>query len=159
MCGTAFELDPEYRASPEYRYIFLRGDWTAYMKLHIEVKGQLDSCAEGCPVIGVDEVIITPTVFTEDVIIPIPSTSILKQNYPNPFNPRTTIKYEIAQNSFVRLSMYDLLGKEVATLVDEEKKPGRYEVVWDAVDFPSGIYFYRLNVGNNLLSGKMSLVK
>jgi hypothetical protein len=159
MCGTAFELDPEYQAAPENKYIFLKGDWTAYIKLRIEVKGQPDSCTEGCTVIEVDEVKILPTVSAEDFPISIPSSSILNQNFPNPFNPTTTITYDITQHSFVQLCVYDLLGKQISTLVDEEKKPGRYETTWDASDFPSGIYFYRLNVGNNLLSGKMSLVK
>jgi hypothetical protein len=167
MCGTAFELDSEYQAAPENKYIFLKGDWSAYMKLHLEVKGQPESCAEGCTVIEVDEVIVRTTVFTEDFPTSIPSASVLKQNFPNPFNPTTTITYDIAQHSFVRLSVYDLLGKQISTLVNEEKKPGRYEVVWDATDFPSGVYYHRLilnplNIKENksfILTGKMCLVK
>jgi hypothetical protein len=159
MCGTAFELDLQYRAAPENKYIFLIGDLSNYTNVHIEVKGRPSSCAEGCTVVKVDEVKIRPTVSVDDHTTLLPSATIIKQNFPNPFNPTTTIKYEITQNSFVRLCVYDLLGKEVAALVSEEKKPGNYEAVWDASDFPSGIYYYRLNAGKNLLSGRMCLIK
>jgi hypothetical protein len=159
MCGTAFELDPEYRATPEDKYIFLSGDLDAYTNLHLEVKGKPETCAENCKSIKVDEVIIRPTIATEDHKVLLPSATIITQNYPNPFNPTTTINYEIAKGSSVNLCIYDILGKEVATLVNGEKKPGRYEVSWDASEFTSGIYYYRLKTGNNLLSGKMSLIK
>jgi hypothetical protein len=149
MCGTVFELDPEYRPSPENKYIILKGDWTAYMKLNIEVKGKPTSCAENCKAIEVDEAIVLPTVSASDQTAMLPSATIINQNFPNPFNPTTTITYDIAQHSFVRLSVYDLLGKQISTLVNEEKRPGKYEVIWDASDFPSGIYYYRLKAGNN----------
>ncbi len=68
----------------------------------------------------------------------------LEQNYPNPFNPITTIKYKIPELSFVTLKIYDVLGSEVATLVNEEKPAGRYEIVFDAANLSSGVYFYRL---------------
>ncbi len=81
----------------------------------------------------------------------LPEEFVLSQNYPNPFNPITTIKYSIPsefrnQRSEVRLIIYDILGREVATLVNQKQKPGNYEVEWDALDHSSGIYFYRLAV-------------
>jgi D-alanyl-D-alanine carboxypeptidase len=85
----------------------------------------------------------------------IPADFGLEQNYPNPFNPRTTIGYRVAArgvgnsasgNSWVRLAVYDLLGHEVAVLVDGEKTPGTYAVSWDAGSRPSGVYFYRMHV-------------
>ena len=72
------------------------------------------------------------------------------QNFPNPFNPTTTIKYQIPELSFVTLKVYDVLGSEIATLVDEDKPIGNYEVEFDAQSatggLSSGIYFYRLQV-------------
>jgi len=63
----------------------------------------------------------------------------LTQNYPNPFNPSTKIKYAISSRQFVTLKIYDVLGREIATLVNEEKPVGRYEVMWNALDIPSGV--------------------
>jgi hypothetical protein len=68
----------------------------------------------------------------------------LEQNYPNPFNPTTTIYYELPGESRVTLKMFNLLGQEIATLVNEVKQAGLYEVQWNAATFPSGVYFYRL---------------
>ena len=78
--------------------------------------------------------------------IGVPSAFRLEQNYPNPFNPSTTIRYELSSRTDVVLKIFDLLGQEVATLVDEEKSAGRYEVSWDAGRIASGMYFYRLSV-------------
>jgi len=71
---------------------------------------------------------------------------ILVQNYPNPFNPNTTIKYQIPEISFVTLKIYDVLGKEIATLVSDEKPTGSYEVEFNGTGLPSGLYFYQLRV-------------
>ncbi len=70
----------------------------------------------------------------------------LSQNYPNPFNPTTSIKYEIPSQSLVSLKIFNVLGVEIASLVNETKQLGSYEVSWDASNFPSGIYFYELAV-------------
>ncbi len=85
----------------------------------------------------------------------IPSQYLLFQNYPNPFNPITKIKYMIprrdashASLQMVTLKVYDLLGREIATLVNEEKPAGEYEVEFNAANLPSGIYFYQLKAGN-----------
>ena len=83
----------------------------------------------------------------------------LSQNHPNPFNPSTTIKYQISQNGFVTLKVYDILGKEIATLVNEEKPSGRYEVSFNASSFASGVYLYRLNVNDYVDVKKMILLK
>ena len=72
----------------------------------------------------------------------------IEQNYPNPFNPTTKIRYEIPERSFVTLKVYDVLGNEVATLVNEEKPVGSYEVEFNGFGLPSGIYFYRLSAGD-----------
>ena len=83
----------------------------------------------------------------------------LEQNYPNPFNPSTTLKYQIPQNGFVTLKVYDILGKEVATLVNEVKTQGRYEVNFNASNLASGVYLYRLNVNDYVDVKKMILLK
>ena len=93
----------------------------------------------------------------------VPAKFILSQNYPNPFNPTTTIKYSLpvrAENlQPVQLVVYDILGKQVATLVNENKSRGEYEVIFDASHLASGTYIYTLRVDNNLLSKKMLLLK
>lgn len=83
----------------------------------------------------------------------------LEQNYPNPFNPATTIRYSVAEFNRVTLKVYDLLGKEVASLVNEEKRPGSYTAVFNASNLASGIYFYRLQAGSKSFTRKLLLVK
>ncbi len=83
----------------------------------------------------------------------------LEQNYPNPFNPSTKIKFEISKPGFVSLKVYDVLGKEVTTLVNEEKQQGTYEVSFDGSRLSSGIYFYKLKVGTLVSVKKMILSK
>jgi uncharacterized delta-60 repeat protein len=89
----------------------------------------------------------------------IPGQYELCQNYPNPFNPSTTIKYSIPSESKVKISVYDLLGKEISNLVDEILKAGEYEVIFDASAYASGIYFYKLDAGNTKEIRKMILIK
>lgn len=89
----------------------------------------------------------------------IPLEYYLYQNYPNPFNPETKIKYSIAASGKVILKIYDILGREVSTLVNEEKALGSYEVKYDARDLSSGIYFFRLTSGSFVETKKMVLLK
>ncbi len=89
----------------------------------------------------------------------IPSELTLEQNYPNPFNPTTTIKYEIPKTGFVKLVVYDLLGRKVTTLAEGKVSAGIHSVVFDAADLPSGVYFYRLSFGNASIVKKMILLK
>ena len=88
-----------------------------------------------------------------------PAEYVLEQNYPNPFNPATLIKYSVAQDGFVSLNVFNLLGEKVALLVNENLKTGRYEINFNASDLSSGIYFYRLDSGNFTASKKMILIK
>ena len=90
---------------------------------------------------------------------PIPQTFYLSQNYPNPFNPNTSIEYSIPQQSHVTVKVFDLLGREVAVLVNEKKDAGRYSVKWDATQFSSGVYFYTLQAGEYRDTKRMSLIK
>jgi hypothetical protein len=93
----------------------------------------------------------------------VPTETKLFQNYPNPFNPITTIKYQIAKNSFVKLTIYDLLGREVQTLVNEKQSAeggaGTYQVNWDASNFASGVYFYKLTTQTFSNTRKLVLIK
>jgi hypothetical protein len=94
----------------------------------------------------------------EPAQIQVPTEYGLSQNYPNPFNPSTTIAYQIPQESFVELKVYNMLGEEVAMLVSGEKQPGYYQVRWQP-NVPSGVYIYRLRAGNFVQSRKLILLK
>ncbi len=83
----------------------------------------------------------------------------LYQNYPNPFNPETIINYQLSINNFVTLKIYDVLGNEVETLINEYKNAGEYKVNFDAGNLPSGVYIYRLTSGNFSASKKLILIK
>jgi hypothetical protein len=89
----------------------------------------------------------------------VPLSYILYQNYPNPFNPSTNIKYQITNNSLVTLRVFDLLGREIETLVNEQQFPGTYSVNWNADNYPSGVYFYTFTAGEFKDTKKMILVK
>ncbi len=101
---------------------------------------------------------------------PVVTGFYLEQNYPNPFNPTTKIKYQIPLSppllkgeseagGFVTLKVYDILGNEIATLVNEEKPAGTYEITWYAEQLPSGVYFYKLQAGTFIETKKMLLLK
>ncbi len=96
---------------------------------------------------------------TLTVIYDMPRNFTLSQNYPNPFNPATTINYSVAKETNVSIKVYDLMGREVATLVNEKKEPGNYEVNFNALNLASGIYFYRMNAGAFTSVKKMSVLK
>ena len=88
-----------------------------------------------------------------------PEAFALQQNYPNPFNPTTTIRYELPKATSVRLTVYDVLSREVSTLVNELKQPGCYEAVFDGKNLASGVYLYRLQAGSFVQSRKLLLLK
>ncbi len=89
----------------------------------------------------------------------VPSKFSLSQNYPNPFNPRTVIKFQVASSSSIKIIVFDILGREVQTLVNEQLKPGTYEVDFVGSNFASGIYFYKLEAGEYVETRKMVLMK
>jgi hypothetical protein len=89
----------------------------------------------------------------------VPNNFGVMQNYPNPFNPSTTIPFSLPSTSFVSLKIFDVLGKEVATLVNEVKSAGIYKTQWNADHMPSGIYFYRLQAGSFTETKKLVLLK
>ena len=91
--------------------------------------------------------------------IPLPVAFNLSQNYPNPFNPSTTIGYQLAESGKVTLNIYNILGRKVATLINEYKPIGKYEVEFNTTNLPSGVYFYQLKAGSFVDTKKMLLLK
>ena len=89
----------------------------------------------------------------------LPNSFSLSQNYPNPFNPLTVIKYRIPLQGKTVLKVYDFLGREVASLVNDVQKAGEHSVNFDAGNLSSGIYFYTLSVGNFIQTKKLILIK
>ncbi len=94
-----------------------------------------------------------------EIEVGTPNEYALQQNYPNPFNPTTTISYSIKEKGLVTLKVFDILGKEIVTLVSEEQNAGLYSLEFKALNFASGIYFYTLNSGEFISTKKMILVK
>jgi hypothetical protein len=89
----------------------------------------------------------------------VPLSFSLQQNYPNPFNPVTTINYSLAKSEHVKLVVYDVLGRQVATLIDEKQSAGVYDVPYNARFLSSGMYFYRIEAGTFTDVKKMMLLK
>jgi hypothetical protein len=99
------------------------------------------------------------TVGMKSINSEIPNEFSLGQNYPNPFNPSTTIQFAIPKTSLVKLNVYDVLGREAESLVDEHLNPGIYEVEWNGSNYTSGVYYYRITADNYLETRKMILLK
>ncbi len=100
-----------------------------------------------------------PTAVSTKKVQAISNRFSLLQNYPNPFNPSTNITYSITKHSIVSLKIYDILGREIATLVHQEQEPGTYNIIFDASHYMSGIYFLRLSMGNNSITKEIILMK
>ena len=89
----------------------------------------------------------------------MPGAYQLSQNFPNPFNPATTINYQLPVSSHVTLTITDMMGRELAVLVNDEQHAGSHQIEWDARNYPSGTYFYRLHAGSFVSVKQMILVK
>ncbi len=115
----------------------------------------------GSNTVSFDNIVIDPLVVTGvDAVPGLPQSTKLDQNYPNPFNPSTTIRFDVAGGAGnVRLAVYDLIGREVAVLVNEPKSPGRYEVALNGSDFASGVYLYRLTAGGYSETRKLVILR
>jgi hypothetical protein len=117
------------------------------------------------PSIAINNILVEKAIYdTLDVGITnynssIPSKFELYQNFPNPFNPLTNIRFDIAKSSFTTLKVYNALGSEVALLVNENLNPGSYQYSFDAGNYPSGIYYYKINSGSYNEIKKMILIK
>jgi len=146
-----YKFDPDFSETPELIY---SGDWLIFLTYDASDHSLL----------------VTQWYSNEWMKIPLPVTSVdnsadiveefqLYQNYPNPFNPNTTIKYQIPELSLVTVRVYNVLGNKIATLLNEEKPAGNYEVEFYANGLPSGIYFYKLIAGSFVETKKMLLLK
>jgi photosystem II stability/assembly factor-like uncharacterized protein len=113
----------------------------------------------GCNGFGVMRKPLSEVISVKNLSTEVPEKYLLYQNYPNPFNPTTNIKYQVTKNNFVSLKIYNILGKEIATLVNEKQNAGTYEVRFEAVNLPSGMYFYKLVTGEFSETKKMVLIK
>lgn len=120
--------------------------------------GWILSTLLGCYLDGIVYGDTNMVVGVDDEIKPV-NNFFLYQNYPNPFNPMTTIQYEIIKTDFIDLRVYNILGKEVALLVKEEKLPGLYSIEFNARGLPSGVYFYELRIGGQRQTRKMILFR
>ncbi len=111
--------------------------------------------------VGSNGIVFRKGTFTgiKQINLNIPSEFKLEQNYPNPFNPNTIIRFKIKDSRLTTLKVFDVLGKEVATLVNEQLKPGTYEVDFDGSNLPSGVYFYKIITDDFFQTKKMVLVK
>jgi len=143
--SNGFTLDTSWRwFKSNYRFpIFeINDSWTSF-GLYRSAHMVMNSAT-----IGINEISST-----------VPESFSLSQNYPNPFNPTTKIRYAIRDNSFVSIKIFDVLGREISTLVNEKQAPGVYEVNFDADNFSSGVYFYKLETANFSDVKKMILQK
>jgi CubicO group peptidase (beta-lactamase class C family) len=125
-----------------------RGDDPYYSPGFFPVLAQMANYAHLYGVVGVEEQISI-----------VPAEFLLSQNYPNPFNPNTQIKYSIPKSSQVTLKIFNTLGEELKTLVNDEKPIGTYEVNWNAANLPSGVYFYQIKARSFVQTKKMVLMK
>ena len=89
----------------------------------------------------------------------VPGSFALSQNFPNPFNPTTKIKFQIPKSGLIKLIIYDALGREVQTLVNEQLSPGTYQADFDGTNLSSGIYYYKLESADYTETKKMVLIK
>jgi hypothetical protein len=127
---------------------------------HFDIEGNpRPNPAGSMPDIGAYESLHAIPVGVEDNLSVHPTEYALYQNYPNPFNPATKIRYSVPQSSNVVIKIFDILGNEIETFVNQEKQTGTYEITWYAEGLPSGVYFYRLQAGSFVETKKMVLMK
>lgn len=135
-----------FRASLNEEYIETYSGFTYYSRINIDTTDVLSSQLQS--IMGIsDDADFSPNKLN------------LLNNYPNPFNPSTTITYRLQTHDHIVLKIYDVLGHEVSTLVNEKKSAGEHKIEWNAQNYPSGIYYYRLKVGNEIHTKRMLLLK
>lgn len=119
-------------------------------------------CASKCHYQG--NLIGASVILSVPVSMEVPKAFAIEQNYPNPFNPTTTIQFSVPRKELVRIAVFDMLGRYITTLANDNTEPGTYKVTWDGIDrtgvaAPSGVYFYRIEAGSYVQAKKMLLVK
>ncbi|MGA3288327.1 MAG: T9SS type A sorting domain-containing protein [Bacteroidota bacterium] len=136
-------------------YVYL----TDTLNCNFKCNTNLSAAATDAKVIGDTRWSWTGAVGVENAATQVPAKFSLDQNYPNPFNPSTNFTFSVAKTGLVSLKVYDLLGREVATLVNEVKEAGNYPIEWNAAGFGSGIYFCKMQSGSFTATKKMILMK
>lgn len=140
--------------------IYRQEYWTEkFGKLSSQDFGGILDDLQGCVIAGVAYGDTTFTIVSVDDEFETPNSFYLAQNYPNPFNPTTTIRFQVVDFGFVSIRVCDILGKEIETLVNEEKSKGAYEINFDGSDLASGTYFYQIKTENYIETKKMQLIK
>ncbi len=132
-------------------------DLPLYINSRVEVTGSRGTC-NACPVLHVTNITRLSATGVEKSDEQ-PGSTDLQQNYPNPFNPKTDFRFQLADISKITLKIYDVLGREITTLVNEKLLPGVYHVSWDANGVASGVYYYRLQTQNFVSVKKMILLR
>ena len=160
------DMDVISTSSPDNKIAWYENDGNEIFTPHIITSEALAAYSiYAIDVDSVGDIDVLSASFADDKIAwyenlgPTPTSLALMQNYPNPFNPSTKISYQIQEVSFVTLKVYDVLGNEIETLVNTEKPAGTYEITWNAIDLPSGVYFYRIVAGDFVETKKMILTK
>jgi hypothetical protein len=125
----------------------------------VEIKFQADAAHSSWSFLYLDDFSFTNTTDVQSEDGPIPTNFELKQNYPNPFNPSTTIGFSLPTSSFVNLTIVDLLGRQVASVLSENLPAGTFNTTWDATGFPSGVYVARLQAGSLIATKKLVLLR
>ncbi|MBI4548231.1 MAG: T9SS type A sorting domain-containing protein [Ignavibacteriae bacterium] len=131
-----------------YSFTYLLCDLDEYIGMHVEVTGYRTSCVE-CFALTVINISVLPPLGVDEPQYSTPTGYMVKQNFPNPFNPSTIVEFDLPKDAKVTLKIYDLLGREVITLKDNEQyEAGTHEVEFSANQFASGVYFYRIVAHN-----------
>ena len=151
-------IDPVHPTSP---FAGVPADWQTTQGYPVPNNLRYSATLTGSDGLPLGDLTWWPEITTgvEQINNSVPAKYTLSQNYPNPFNPTTNIKYSIPQSGFVTLKVYNMLGQEVATLVNQQQKVGEYNVDFDASNLASGVYMYRIQAGNVTLTKKMLLLK
>lgn len=164
--GTSFDFATiKYNSSGEQQWIIRYDAGSRYDKakcMILDAFGNVYVCGDSHTPATFDDyctIKYSQTVGIISVSNGTPEKFLLTQNYPNPFNPQTKIKFAVPKSSFTKLIVYDLLGREVITLVNEELRPGTYEADWVGSNFSSGVYFYKLITNDFVETKKMVLMK
>ena len=176
--NTAIEGGPFDNVSTGAVWVFTRtsGVWTqqgtkligtgagggARQGYSVAISSNGGTFLEGAPLDngnGAVWVFVNPSIGIRTISTEIPENFSLSQNYPNPFNPSTKIRYDLPKNGFVKLVVFDELGREIEALVNEEQTAGTYEATFNATQYASGIYFYKLQTDNFSETKKMLLIK
>jgi hypothetical protein len=151
-----------YKMDPVNGTVVATESWQVPYPLGLTWDGSYFWNASGPPSLGrrrIYQVSSSIVTSTDNQPATAPRQFTLEQNYPNPFNPTTNLRYSMPERGFVSLKVFDLLGREVATLVNEELSPGKHEVTWDASGTPSGVYVSRLISSGRVETRKLIVLK